>query len=119
MAIISFALTIEEFLNGKKTVTRRDWSDWQFKRWQGFWHKAQFYSFDYFIHDAYDRSPRAGGKKIGEFRLTEKPYREKLKDMPIEELKAEGGMCANIEDYCRLIGKTPEDYVTVIRFVKI
>ena len=113
MAIISFSKTRAEFLSGKKTMTRRDWSCKQFNIWRGFWKHGNL------IHDAYDNNPRNGGLKIGEFQLTCFPYREMLQDMTEDDLKAEGGMCKTIEEFCKFIGKTPETVVTVIRFKKI
>lgn len=113
MAILSFALTKDEFLSGKKTVTRRSWKMSYFELWQRFFDTGNL------IHDAYDRSPRAGGKPIGKFRLTCRPYMELLRNMQIEDLEAEGGMCKTVEEYCRLIGKKPDDFVVVIMFEKL
>ena len=113
MAILIFSMTKDEFLHGTKTVTRRSWSDQHFEMWANFWETERH------THDAWDNIPRAGGKKIGELQLTEKPYREKLMDMPPTDLIAEGGMCSSVEEFIELIGKTPEDYVTVVRFIKI
>lgn len=113
MAILTFALTKDEFLSGKKTVTRRDWSERHFQMWVRMWDTNRY------IHDAYDNNPRIGGSKIGEFRLTARPYREQLKNMPPMDLAAEGGMCPSLHDFYKLIGKSPEDTVTVIRFERI
>ncbi|MBN2554494.1 MAG: hypothetical protein JXA97_01025 [Anaerolineales bacterium] len=113
MAIISFAKTTEEFLSGEKTVTRRAWADSHYEMWVRLWENNRV------VHDAYDTSPRAGGKKIGQLRLTSMPYRERLADMPEEDLAAEGAMCATLDEYYRLIDKGPEDTVTVIRFKRI
>ncbi len=113
MAIVSFTLTSKEFLSGKKTVTRRDWTDKHLLMWQNFWDT------DRLIHDAWDNIPIAGGKFIGKFRVTTRPYREQLKDMPFEDLVAEGGMCSNLDEFYGLIGKSPEDFVAVLRFHKI
>lgn len=54
MMIISFAMTVNAFLSGSKTVTRRFWKDK---------YAAKFHAGD--IVDAYSKSPRNGGKKIG------------------------------------------------------
>ena len=113
MAIISFALTTDEFLSGRKTVTRRDWAKNHLKRWQKWYDERKR------IHTAYDKVPFAGGQEIGRFFLTERPYQEKLADMPLSDLKEEGGMCDSIEEFCELIGKKPDDIVTVIRFVSV
>jgi len=113
MAILSFALTKREFLSGNKTVTRRAWSDEHFRMWARMWESKRL------IHDAWDNIPRAGGKKIGRLILTAKPYRERLEHMPEDDLLAEGGMCSTLHEFCALIGKSPKDYVTVIRFQKL
>ena len=113
MAILTFSLTTDEFLSGAKTVTRRDWAGEHLKRWQTFWDTERL------VHDAWDRIPIAGGKPIGKLRLTARPYQERLAEMPVEDLQAEGGMCATLEDFCDLIGKSPDEVVTVIRFEKV
>ncbi len=113
MAIISFTKTVNEFKSGKKTVTRRDWSQRYFLMWQKWWMDGKR------VHTAYDKNPRSGGKQIGRFELTMLPYHEKLKDMPVEDLLAEGGMCETRPDFYKLIGKTEDDIVTVIRFEKL
>lgn len=113
MAILSFALTADKFLSGEKTVTRRDWSEKHLEMWQRMWDT------DRLEHDAWDNLPRAGGKKIGRFELTDRPYLEKLIEMPISDLEREGGMCETLEDFYQLIGKEPLDSVVVIRFRRI
>ncbi|HDY87563.1 MAG TPA: hypothetical protein ENH82_05525 [bacterium] len=113
MAIISFAKTGDEFLSGKKTVTRRNWTLRQYLMWKNFWLTGNL------IHDAYDKLPRNGGKKIGQLQLTERPYRYLLKYMTAEDLIAEGGMCSTIKEFCELVGFTPEKQMTVIWFKKL
>jgi len=112
MASISFALTKSEFLSGRKTVTRRDWPEKYRRQWQKWYEKGRV------DHTAWDKVPFAGGQRIGTFRLTCAPYAERLDDMPLADLEAEGGMCATREEFCALIGKKLSDVVTVIRFVK-
>mgnify|MGYP006295635461 CR=1 FL=1 len=109
--IISFAKTQEEFMSGKKTVTRRDWNPRYLKQWQKAWDEGKL------IHDGWSKSPRAGGHFLAKFRLTCRPYLEQLKNMPESDLEAEGGMCKTLEDFYFLIGKAKEDFVAVIRFV--
>ena len=113
MAIVSFSLTTEEFISGRKKVTRRDWSNKHLLMWQNFWDK------NHLLHDAWDKIPIAGGKFIGNFRLTNRPYIEQLKEMPVKDLKDEGGMCSSLEEFYNFIGKSPNDYVTVLRFEKL
>lgn len=110
--ILSFALTTREFLSGKKTETRRDWKPRTLAMWQ-----RAFDSGDRF-HDAVDRGLHRGGKRIGRFVLTARPFQQRLYQMEAADLKAEGGMCVNVIDFCNLIGKRPKDVVTVIRFRK-
>lgn len=113
MAILSFSMTKQEFLSGNKTVTRRTWADSYHEMWERMWETNRL------VHDAYDNIPRAGGRKIGQFELINKPYREKLSDMPVDDLIAEGGMCSSIEEFIEFIGKNPNDTVSVIRFIKV
>jgi hypothetical protein len=110
MAFISFALTKNEFLSGEKTVTRRDWKPGHTKNWQKWYDEGKL------IHDAWDKGPFAGGKKIGRFQLTCRPYLEKLCNMPVSDLEAEGGMCETVKEFCDFVGKNMFDVVTVIRF---
>jgi len=113
MAIISFAQTVDEYLSGQKTETRRDWSVEHFLMWRNFWRTHRL------IHTAYDKLPYAKGKCIGQFILTHVPYRQQLKNMTPENLIAEGGMCKTVDEFCKFIGKSPEDWVSVITFEKI
>lgn len=110
MAILSFALTTEELLSGQKTVTRRDWKDSYMEGWQRWYDEGRR------LHDAYDQIPIAGGKKIAEIRLTERPYWEPLREMPTEDLEAEGGMVGTKEAFYEMVGLPPSQEVAVIRF---
>jgi hypothetical protein len=111
--IISFAYTEKEFMTELKTVTRRNWSAKYFNQWVKAWDEGRL------IHDGWSKSPRAGGRFLSKFKLTNRPYLEKLKDMPPEDLVAEGGMCKTLDEFCQLVDGEPEDIMTVIRFVKI
>ena len=71
-------------------------------------------------HDAYDRTPRIGGKKIGRFRLTARPYLERLRDMPDADLAAEGfPEFETIQEYIDFMQADPEEVFAVIRFLKV
>ena len=65
MKIISFSWTTPALLALQKTVTRRKWDDKYAKT---------FRRGDYV--QAYDKSPRFGGKKIATIQLTSDPYKE-------------------------------------------
>ena len=113
MAILSFSKTREQFIAGEKSVTRRSWARSHFEMWVRMWDSERL------VHDAYDNIPRAGGRKIGKFRLTARPYMEKLADMPETDLMAEGGICASLEEFYELIGVSSDEYVAVVRFSRI
>jgi hypothetical protein len=113
MAIISFALTKDEFLSGQKTVTRRNWKPSHMENWQRWFDEGRL------VHDAYDKIPIAGGEKIGQFRLVERPYWEPLAEMPESDLEAEGGMCDTLKEFYELIDLPPEHEVAVVRFERV
>jgi len=93
--IISFAWTTFAVINGTKTVTRRVWADRTLATWHRAWDRGEL------IHDAYDRLPYRGGKLIGRIRLTCRPYREALLDMPEEDVAAEGGLWPTKHEFIR------------------
>ena len=110
MAIITFSLTRDELLSGRKTVTRRAWKQSHMANWQRWYDEGKH------VHDAYDRIPIAGGSKIAEIRLTERPYWEALKNMPEDDLEAEGGMADSLKQFYDLVGLPPSHEVAVVRF---
>lgn len=107
--IISFAWTIEPLLAGLKTCTRRDWCDAYFQQWVRAWREGRH------IHQAFDKSPRFGGRQRARIRLTCEPYRERLADMPEGDLVAEGGLWASKDEFIVLFDE-PEKPVAVVRF---
>ena len=108
--IISFAWTLEPLMAGRKTCTRRRWSERHFQLWVKAWREGRH------VHDAYDRLPHRGGTKQTDIRMTCEPYRERLADMPEADLEAEGGLWPTKEEFIELFGD-PEEVVAVIRFV--
>src|SRR3990167_1798886 len=107
--IISMAWTASPYLAGHKTCTRRIWTDAYLVQWQRAWDEGRL------VHDVYDRSPRVGGKRIGQMRLTARPCRERLADMPESDLQAEGGLWSSKEEFIELFGG-PHLAPVVIRF---
>ncbi len=93
--IISFAWTTDAVTAGIKTVTRRDWQDKT---------AAKFKAGD--IADAYNKLPRAGGRLIGKIRITRDPYKQKLKDMPMDHFWREGGYLywKSIDEFLKMMG---------------
>jgi hypothetical protein len=79
MKIIAFAWTTPALLAGRKTVTRREWSDDYARR---------FRAGDTIA--AYDRNPRHGGRQVATIRLTRDPYRESTAKAPEADYEGEG-----------------------------
>ena len=111
--IISFALTASEFLNGGKTETRRDWKDRTLRVWQCAWDHGHH------VHQASDKAIYRGGKIIGRLLLTARPERQSLFFMTPTDLKAEGGMCRTVVEFCHLVKQSPVKPMTVIKFQKL
>ena len=108
--IISFAWTTEPLLSGRKTCTRRRWSSRHFGAWRQAWREGRL------EHQAWDKSPRAGGKRVGTIRLTCEPYKERLADMPEADVLAEGGMWESKREFIELFGGAADLAVVVVRF---
>ncbi len=111
--IISFAWTTKALLAGKKRCTRREWSEKYFQQW------VRAYRAGNLIHDAYDKTPRAGGKKVATIRLTCEPYKERLGDMLESDVLEEGGLWRDKREFIELFGGDPNKVVCVIRFEKV
>lgn len=113
MANISFALTTQEFLDGRKTATRRFWKDIHLDRWQ------RWYDDGKRLHTAVDKVTFAGGKKIGQFVLTARPFLQPLGHMTNRDLEEEGGMCSTLAEFCDLIGYPPDAEAAVVKFARV
>ncbi len=107
--IVSFAWTTGALLSGGKTCTRRSWSDGHHERWVNAYRQGRL------LHDAWDKLPFAGGRKVGKIRLTARPCRERLGDMPEGDLVAEGGLWESLDEFIALFDN-PDEVVSVIRF---
>jgi hypothetical protein len=77
--MISFAWTTLALLCGEKTKTRRSWSDDYAAKF-----KAGM------LVDAYDKSPRIGGLKIGEIEIRCDPLLQRTGNMTENDYKDEG-----------------------------
>lgn len=111
--ILSFALTKDEFLSGRKTASRRDWKPEHLRRWQKAWDEGRH------VHEAVDKVLFAGGSRIGQFKLTARPFLQPLHQMTPADLQAEGGMCRTVEDFCRFVAQPPTKQMVVLQFLKI
>jgi hypothetical protein len=94
MKIISFAWTTKALLAGAKTVTRRDWTKEYAERFE----KDE-------VIQAYNKSPRFGGKRVALIRLTKKPYWQLHKNLNHDDFIAEGGymLWDSLEDFVGVI----------------
>lgn len=108
--IISFAWTVGPLVEGLKKRTSRDWSDRHLAAWQRAWDEGRL------VHEAWDKGPRAGGKRIGQIRLTQRPRRERLGDVTLRDLIAEGSLWGSIEEFIELMGGDPEKRLAVVWF---
>jgi uncharacterized protein YqfB (UPF0267 family) len=96
MKIISFTWTTKALLEGKKTVTRRDWNEKYAK---------SFYKGD--VVQAYNKAPRLGGKRVAYIKLTSEPYLQWLHDVTDEDEKKEGGLWGSGKAYQEAIKEMP------------
>lgn len=104
--IISFAWTSNAFLRGQKTVTRR------------FWCPGYATKFKPGITvDAYDKSPRFGGNKIGQIKIV-RVYKQYLSEMTDDDEKKEGGLWGNARAFVEAMGG-PSRMPYVVEFVKL
>lgn len=109
--ILSFGKTTAEVLTGNKSVTRRQWSKRTIAMWQKAWDEKRY------IHQAWDKSPRNKGKFIGTIVLQERPYLEKLSQMPEEDLASEGFPELDRQSFIdRFFEGNPDQEVCVVRF---
>jgi hypothetical protein len=116
MMIISFAWTTGAFLAGIKTETRRFWDD---KYMERFWSAVQN---DNGLCQAWDRSPRFKGKRIGTIFITQKPERQKLELMTDQDEKNEGGLWGSAAKYREMMlsqGRGDNPYVIKFKTVAI
>ena len=107
---LSMAWTTKVYLAGKKTCTRRDWSERYFQQWVRAWAQGRR------THTAISRRLDRGGVVLPDFNLTCCPYQEALRDMPEEDLIAEGGLWASLEEFIMLFGGNPDKELAVVRF---
>lgn len=111
---ISFGWTAQ-YLD-RKTQTRRSWKDSHAAKFCNAFDRAATAGQQLRV-PAVDKSYHAGGKQIGWCVITERPYRQRLSDMPDDDLLAEGGMSATVADFISQYFKGNTDLeVWVIKF---
>lgn len=92
--IISFGWTADYLPpRGTKNMTRRIWAPSKLASWQSAWDKGQR------EHDALDKKIADGGTRIGTVVLTERPFIQRLGDMPPSDVVREGGMVETVEEF--------------------
>ena len=111
--ILSFGWTAKYLPpNGQKDTTRRLWKPRTIAAWQNQWDKDPLK-----WHTAVNKSLAYGGSRIGRLQLLERPYEERLGDMPHADIIREGGMCSTVEEFIDLyFHGDPDQIVTVVRF---
>lgn len=97
MKIISFSWTTPAVKARQKSVTRREWDDAFARRFSG----GE-------LCQAYDKSPRAGGKPFGLVRILVRPYLEPSNEIPGDDWKKEGFEYLTAIG-ARVNGRTPAD----------
>lgn len=117
--ILSFAWTSEDFSAGTKTATRRFYQPRQIDAWQRAWDIDPTRH-----HEAWDKVPFAGGKRIGWFRLTRRPYLQPLCEMTINDLHKEGAYvcweCQMRPDlFPFFVGREQDAVALVIEFERV
>ena len=80
---ILFAQTAEQLLSGIKTVTRRLWNETTAQTFIDYYTKNE-------LVPAFIKSPEQGGKQAAWLRLTKAPFKQKLADMYMEDVRFEG-----------------------------
>ncbi|MGB8647282.1 MAG: hypothetical protein WCF84_18740 [Anaerolineae bacterium] len=83
MLAISFAWTTAAVRARRKTVTRRQWTDYWAHLFARAFERNELIA-------ALDKDRRAGGKQFGTIRLTRAPYQESESLMPDEDYEGEG-----------------------------
>jgi uncharacterized protein YqfB (UPF0267 family) len=113
--IISFAWTKKTLTlrnkRKRKTVTRRFWKDHYARRFK----KGT-------VHDAYDKDPRYGGKKIAEIQITKDLYKEKLDKMTDSHFKREGGTMywKNKQEFIKMMkARGDEPWVVEFKVIRV
>lgn len=104
MRAISFAWTTPALVAGRKTVTRRDWSD----RYAASFRAGEFVA-------AWNRQPRfRGARQVAVIRLTAAPAKESTVRIPTDDWEGEG--FAYLEEIgARVDGLTPRALWTAWR----
>ena len=105
---ISFAWTTQALLEGKKTVTRRDWTDS---------HAAKFHKGD--LVDAWDKNPRSHGKKVAQILITSTPYKQWLNKITDEDELKEGGLWGSGVAYREAMGVDRQVWVIEFELIKV
>ena len=108
--IIAFGWTLHALLSGRKTVTRRCWTE----------RHAEHFRVGS-IHQAWSKGPHRGGQHVADIQI-ENVRRESLewfRDAAYAEaeLKAEGGLWKSAEDFVGLF-KCQEPYRVQFRIVR-
>lgn len=107
---IAFGWTSTQLLAGIKTCTRRSWKDSYAAYFSKVFEEGR-------LVPCLNKNFRNGGRIIGHAKLVCAPYKESLQNMPISDLKAEGGMCSTVEEFIHKYFEGDKTHsVWVVRF---
>lgn len=100
----------------RKTQTRRQWKDSHAAKFLRAYDRAAAAGQQLRV-SAIDKGYHAGGKQIGWCIIPQRPYKQRVGDMPESDLLAEGGMVATVADFIAQYFKGKADLeVWVINF---
>ncbi|WP_293335919.1 hypothetical protein, partial [Microcoleus sp. CAWBG58] len=106
---ISFALTINELISGKKTQTRRAWQDDYARNF------IRYFDENIAI-PALNKGRHRGGHELGSIKLTQRPYQQYLSEMSSIDLQEEGGMVATAQEFIDTYFEGQDKLVWVLHF---
>lgn len=106
---ISFALTINELIAGKKTQTRRAWQDDYAKNF------IRYFDENIAI-PALNKGRHHKGHELGFIKLTQRPYQQYLSEMSPIDLQEEGGMVATTQEFIDTYFEGQDKLVWVLHF---
>lgn len=106
---LSFSMTIEELLSGKKTQTRRMWNE-------GYASHFIRYFEEKIAIPALNKGRYRGGHELGHIRLTQRPYQQLLSEMTTQDLLEEGGMVETTQEFIDRFFEEQDKLVWVLHF---
>ncbi len=105
---LSFTYSTDALLAGRLHCTRRWWRTCYLVKWQRAYDRGEV------LHAAYDHLPCVNGRQIGTLRLTHRPERVRIADLPETDFCDDGGPWPTKASFLAKYG--PDRTPVVIRF---